>query len=247
MLMLQRLHVFFLGLATLSVAGLTTPAAATTNSITPQTWAFLDPTFSNNFHLNTTHPYQVTAAIVGELRPTIYQAVNGDYAAILEFALPTLPSGAILTSLSVAVVAFDGRLGDVQLSTYVAATAAGNPARLFTGKVITNSYKPLRTGTTTDLTGVYAVSYLKANAGSYLRFSVRETNTHCGSFDCRPYDSLGSNSDPTDYPLPILTLAYNVPPPPPATPVPEPSSQTLMIAGLRLVGAAVWLRSGSYM
>lgn len=215
------------------------PAVATTISLTPQTYGYFDATETNQFGPS---PFGGTSPEVG--RVIDVTGVNGDYAATIEFLIPTLPSDATLTGLSLAVSSLGDTIGDVQLRSYFATNTAFDATRIFAGSNLTNYLNLNAQLVTTDLLGGPTVNYLEDNPGLYLGFSFRETNPrdprYCSTDSCGSYRVLGYANDPT-YPLPELTISYDVVTPPPAS-VPEPASLGMFIVGLGLMGGAMLQR-----
>ena len=216
------------------------PAVATTISLTPQTYGYFDPTASNHFG-----PSPIggsTAAQVGRVIDS--DPYNGDYAATIEFLIPTLPSDATLTGLGLAVSSLGDTIGDVQLRSYFATNTAFDATRIFAGSNLTNYLNLNAQLVTTDLLGGPTVNYLEDNPGLYLGFSFRETNPrdprYCSTNRCGSLRTLGFANDPA-YPLPDLTISYDVVTPPP-TSVPEPASLGMFIVGLGLMGGAMLQR-----
>lgn len=232
-------------LAATTLAGLfaCAPASATTISLTPLTYGYFDPTESNHFQLSPFHAGPAVANMAEVGRWTDSSPFSGDYAATIEFLIPTLPTDAILTGLSLTVTPqFGTKIGDVQLRSYTAASTGPDPTRVFAGSNLTNYLNLNANIVTTDLLGGPTVNYLEDNPGLYLGFSFRETNPldprFCSSI-CGP-KNLGSTGDPSFYALPVLTVSYDVPaPPPPSSSAPEPSSWAMMIAGFGATGASM--------
>lgn len=233
---LSRTAAMAAGLGLLACA----PAAATTISLTPRSYGYFDATESNNFGVS---PFGgSTVAQVGRLIDS--SSDDGDYAATMEFLIPALPSDATLTGLSLTVSSLGDTIGEVQLRSYFAPNTVFDPTRIFAGSNLTNYLDLNISPLTTDLLGGPTVNYLEDNPGSYLGFSFRETNPrdprYCSTIRCGSFRTLGYIGDPT-YPLPELSISYDVatPPPPPPPSVPEPASWAMLIAGLGLLGGVM--------
>lgn len=218
------------------------PSSAATITLTPQTYGFYDPSMSNHFELSPIHAGPGTTANFAEVGRENFGYPTGDYAATIEFLIPTLPIDATLSSLSLTIATLGGNIiHDVQLRSYFAATTGPDPDRIFAGSNLTNNLNLNPSVVTTDLIGTPTVNYLEDNPGQYLGFSFRETNpTNCPEYACNSVKTIGSTGDPDYYTLPVLTFSYDVPaPPPPSAPVPEPSSWTMMLGGFGCVGGAM--------
>jgi hypothetical protein len=233
-----RLFALAAGLALFSQAPV---AATTTISLTALTYGYFDPTESNNFQLSPFHSGTAVANFAQVGRATDSSPFSGDYAATIEFLIPTLPSDAILTGLSLTVTPqFGSPISDVQLRSYFAANTAPDPTRIFAGSNLTNYLNLNPNVVTTDLLGGPTVNYLEDNPGLYLGFSFRETNPLAPRFcpaTCQP-KTIGSTGDPGFYTLPVLTVSYDIPTPP-SSDVPEPASWAMMIAGFGTIGATM--------
>ncbi len=213
-------------------------AASTTIDITGETWGYFDHNFGSNFKLYTPDPRR---AAVGRLKPSVNLPTDGDYAATMEFFVPTLPSNAIITGLDLKIEGLGSSAGRIALTTYIASTSIGDPDRLFLGNLLTDNYVQAAGGvTTTDLTTTNVPNYFQALAGRYIGFSLREISRSCSPLDCFTVNVLGNVSAPDLYPLPVLSVTYDLPePPPPLGAVPEPATWAMMIMGFGLSGAAL--------
>jgi len=230
-----------------AVAGLLAcaPAAATTITITPETYGFYDPSMSNHFQLSPFHAGAGTTANFAQVGRQIVGYPTGDYAATIEFLIPTLPDDATLIGFSLTITSLGGNvIHDVQLRSYFAATSGPDPDRIFAGSNLTNYLDLNPPVVTTDLLGTPTVNYLEDNPGQFLGFSFRETDpTNCPQYACNSLKTIGSTGDPDYYTLPMLTITYDVPvPPPPSSPAPEPASWAMMVGGFGIIGAAMRAR-----
>ncbi|UAK23692.1 PEPxxWA-CTERM sorting domain-containing protein [Sphingomonas nostoxanthinifaciens] len=222
-----------------------TPAGATTTTImiTPETYGYYDPSETGNFGLS---PFHGGAAIANysQVGRAAGSSFAGDYAATIEFLIPSVPINAVITGLSLTVTSqFGTHINDVQLRSYFAATTVADPSRIYAGSNLTNFFDLNPAVTSTDLLGTPTVNYLEDNPGLYLGFSFRETNPISPRFcvtTCSP-KTIGSTGDPSFYTLPVLTVSYEIPappPPPPPSAVPEPSTWLMMLGGFALAGSA---------
>lgn len=216
----------------------TSPAAAsTTIDISPQLWGFVAPGFGSNFQLNAIlDPGQ---AAVGRLKPSVSLPTDGDYAATLEFLIPALPSNAAITSLNLKIKGTSTSDSRLELRTYIASDTAGDRNRLFGGNLLSDSYVQTGAVVNTDLTDTSVGGYFQTVAGRYIGFSLREISRSCGALSCSTFNILGSMKAPDLYPLPILSVSYDLTVPPPAPGLPEPGEWTLLTIGFGLTGAAI--------
>ena len=221
------------------VAGLLAgaPAAATTITLTPETYGYYDPTMSDHYRQSPLHAGPGTANFAQVGRRNVGYPM-GDYAATLKFLIPIIPADATLTQLTLTITPDANGGGDtihdVQLRSYFAASTGPDPDRIFAGSNLTNYFNLNSPVVTTDLLGTPTVNYVYDNPGQYLGFSLRETDPiSCTLYSCNSVKTIGSTGDPGFYTLPVLTISYDVPlPPPPPAPVPEPSGWALMLGGL---------------
>lgn len=235
-----RVHVFCGALLLGSLLG-AVPAAAMTVVLTPQVWTFRAPNYDGNYQATETlfgGPSYGTVGrygLPGDGPDVQYPPTDGDYASTLEFLLPELPEGAVVTSADLRILStFNQNGGGIEVFAYTAPTTERDPSRLNRGGYLTTFNGTLARGQTFapfDVTDIAAFS-LENLAGSYLGFSFRQVDFNCRG--CRMELGFGNDVNP----LPILSITYEIPDPP-VTPVPEPSSWALAIAGFGLTGAAL--------
>ena len=192
-------------------------------------------------------------ATVGHLRSDV-AAFDGYYAAIMQFALPTLPVNAVVTNATLSFPSLLGglgggpaALGDTSLHGFVAPSSTLDPGNIDSGYDL-GIVRP--TGPVdVDVTWLIGLYLDSLPAGWFAGFSFRQVADDCASAQWRGscFDILGSQRPDGDLPDPTLSITYDIPaPPPPLGSVPEPASWAMMLVGFASIGGAMRRRaSGS--
>ncbi|MBR0688809.1 PEP-CTERM sorting domain-containing protein [Bradyrhizobium manausense] len=169
-------------------------------------------------------------------------SIDGYYAALMQFSLPTLPADAVVTNSTLTFSGIGGnRAGDILLTAYATQGTAFDPNKIRGG----STYGVIHVDgqTVMDLTDLIAYELKILPAGSTAGFSFSQAAENCTyvGFNGSCFDILGSSAG-NGYPIPTLTISYDVV----TTAVPEPSTWAMMIVGFGLLGfAGVARRSAS--
>ncbi len=160
----------------------------------------------------------------------------GYYAALVQWALPTLPDNAVVTHASLGFTLSGGMNGFIDVSSYTTSSAALDPARIGTGPTAFSLIWDADYAV--DVTGLLVADLGAASSGSHVGFAFQHETGSCPSgsvmFDaCRAYVGLA-------FAPPTLTLTYDVPT---VSAVPEPPSSLLMAAGLATLWGATRRRT----
>lgn len=188
-------------------------------------------------------------ATVGHLKSDV-EAFDGYYAAIMQFALPTLPADAVVTNATFSFTpyfAFNGSaaLGDTSLHGFVTPSSILDPNNLDGGYDlgILRPSGPVNV----DVTWLIGLDLDSLPPGWFAGFSFRQVADNCAAAQ-QPggycFDILGSQGAGR-FPVPTLSITYDIPaPPPPLGSVPEPASWAMMLAGFASIGGVMRRRAG---
>jgi hypothetical protein len=218
--------------ATLAMAGgllAAHPAAATTIVIDALVANYHSTTPDGVFRANDGSLHG--APLVGHLADSGAPPADGYYATIVQFALPTLPAGALVTSATLGFGAsVNPAAGDVAFRGYVTPSSGLDPANVYGGTDLgvirlsaTNAF---------DVSWLIGVDIDALPSGWNAGFSFRQISDSCfvpSISECQALATIGG-------PDPTLSITYDVAPPPPTVGVPESPTWLVLLAGFSLLG-----------
>jgi hypothetical protein len=215
----------------------TSPALATTITVNGSTESYHSDSPNGPFAF-VTGVYNGSYASVGHIISGLNNPVDGYYASLMQFVLPTIPAKAVVKDVELTFSGLPGdRSGDIMMTVYSTQGTGFDPAKIGSGAKY-GVIHPIGEYTL-DVTYVIGNQLASLPAGSTAGFSFKQIAENCTFLQSNNtcFNILGSTGGGA-YPIPTLSITYDEV----TTAVPEPSTWALMMIGFGLVGGAMWRR-----
>ncbi len=214
------------------------PAKAATITVNGQTASYNSDSPNGPFAYKA-HAYNGAYASVGHINSGLTNAaIDGYYASLMQFVLPTLPAKAVVKDVELTFGGFPGdRSGDIMMTVYSTQGTGFDPGNIGAGAKY-GVIHPIGLYTL-DVTYVIANQLADLPAGSTAGFSFKQIAENCTFLQVNNtcFNILGGSAG-TNLFIPTLAITYDEV----TTAVPEPSTWAMMMIGFGLVGGAIWRR-----